>query len=98
MAEQEPLKSMTVMIAGRSYPVKVDPGDEEQMEAIVREINEKFTDFQLTYLQKDQQDCLAMTLLTYAVDFHKLNENPRKLSTAVAAKVDSIQKMIDEIL
>jgi cell division protein ZapA len=90
------LISMNIMIAGRSYPLRVKGGDQESIKVVVDEINEKIKDFQLTYINKDKQDCLAMALLTYAVDFHK-SEN-EQLSESIAKKVERLEAMIDNVL
>ena len=63
--------NITVLIAGRPYPLKIKEGDEPIIRRIVKEVNDKITLFQNTYPRKDRQDHLSMALLTYAVDAHK---------------------------
>ncbi len=63
--------NMTVMIAGRSYPLKVHAADEDVIREIVTELNDKIERFKNTYRNKDKQDLLAMALLTIGVDLHK---------------------------
>ena len=63
------------MIAGRSYPVKVTEDEEGLVRKVVQEINEKIKKFQVTYQQRDKQDCLSMALLTYAVEYFKKRNN-----------------------
>ena len=60
---QEHLKSVNVSIAGRTYPLKVQDGEEVEILSIAREINEKVHSYQLTFERNDRQDSLAMTLL-----------------------------------
>lgn len=94
---EEPLKSMQVMIAGRTYPLKVKEQDMDAIKHVVEEINEKIKDFQLTYINKDKQDCLAMALLTYAVELHKVKlyeTTPHQISR----KVDHLENLIENIL
>lgn len=55
-----------VVIAGRPYPLRVAARDEEGLRLLVSEINDRFNDFQVKYNDRDKQDCLVMTLLTYA--------------------------------
>jgi len=55
-----------VVVAGRPYPLRVEARDEEGVRALVDEINERFNDFQVKFSDRDTQDCLVMTLLTYA--------------------------------
>ena len=69
------LTNITVLIAGRPYPLKIKPGDEQTIRTIVKNVNEKVNQFQKTYSKKDKQDCLSMALLTYAVDLHKAKSN-----------------------
>ena len=59
-------KSITVVIAGRPYPLRIQPREEDGLRALVQEINQRFNDFQIKYSDRDKQDCLVMTLLTYA--------------------------------
>jgi hypothetical protein len=64
--------NITVLIGGRPYSLSVKTREEHLIRKTVKEINDKVNEFQLTYSQRDKQDCLSMTLLTYAVD--ELNE------------------------
>jgi len=94
---EDETKSMTVNIAGRSYPLRVKEKDKLSIQQVVDDINEKVKDFQLTYINKDKQDCLAMALLTYAVDYNKIklsNDVPDQLNQ----KIDHLESMIDDIL
>ena len=63
--------NITVLIAGRPYPLKIKEGDEAIIRRIVKEVNDKITLFQNTYPRKERQDHIAMVLLMYAVDAHK---------------------------
>ena len=69
------MKSIEVMIAGRSFPLKVTAEEEATVLQVAEEINEKVINLQNTYLQKDKQDCLSMALLTYALESAKLKND-----------------------
>ena len=71
MTTMDGTTNITVLIAGRPYPLKIKEGDEPIIRRIVKEVNDKITLFQNTYPRKDRQDHLTMVLLTYAVDAHK---------------------------
>lgn len=95
-------KSITVLIAGRPYPLKIKAEDEASIRKIVKEVNEKINRFQLTYKNKDKQDCLSMTVLTYAVDLHKANlqqsvqvEHPE---AALSDKLSQLESLLDKLL
>ncbi|MBL7816678.1 MAG: cell division protein ZapA [Saprospiraceae bacterium] len=63
--------NITVIIAGRPFPLRIKEGDEPIIRRIVKEVNDKIALFQNTYPRKDRQDWLSMALLTCAVDLHK---------------------------
>ncbi len=67
-------KNITITLAGRPYPLKIKTGDEDSIRRIVKGLNEKINNFQIAYTSKDKQDCISMTLLTVAVEFHKLQK------------------------
>jgi len=100
MDDQE-LKSTSVMIAGRSYPLKIQSSDEAKIRDIVKEVNEKVMAFSTTYTKKDKQDCMAMVLLTYAVDLHKLQKEENSglaASEEVTDKMQGIESLLDNLL
>lgn len=88
--------NITVMIAGRSYPLKIKVGDEASIREIVKEVNEKINRFQLTYSNRDKQDCLSMALFTYAVDLHKSRQaaNQKELTS----KIVDIDNLLNSLL
>ena len=97
--EGQETKQITVLIAGRPYPLKVKEGDEPTIRRIVKEVNEKINRFQLTYTNKDKQDCLSMAILTYAVDLHKAQQNhTSNSSNGVDDKLSQINALLDHLL
>ena len=91
---------LTVTIAGRPYPLKIKTSDEPVIRRIVKEVNEKVTKFQLTYPNREKQDCLAMALLAYAVDLHKASSQPTSAtpSAELSEKLTHLEKLLDEAL
>ena len=75
-------KSITVSIAGRQYPVRVSSDEEGLVRDVVTDINAKIKDFQLRYSGKDRQDCMAMIMMTYAVELEKLQKQNRADSSS----------------
>ena len=107
--DEKELKNIKVLIAGRPYPLKVEQAEEEAIRQIVKEVNDKVTDFQMAYNKKDKQDCLSMALLTYAVDLHKWRTGILQLDSAtlnsqdsqadaVSSKLEQIDQLLDELL
>ncbi len=107
--EENGMMNITVLIAGRPYPLKIKDGEEETIRKIVKDVNEKINQFQLTYNKKDKQDCLSMALLTYAVDLNKAqngefngpetsNENPQPDNKDLSDKIHQIDGLLDRLL
>jgi len=95
--EGQSTKNITVLIAGRPYPLKVKLEDEPVIRKIVKELNEKINRFQLNYTNKDKQDCLSMTLLTYAVDLHKAKQSVHQ-ENSISSKLSDIEILLDSLL
>ena len=89
-------KGISVIIAGRSFPIRVSPEDVEDVKRIVDEINEKVQHFRSTYSRKDKQDVLSMALLTYAVDYHKLLQS--KDDKVIDDKLNQLNLILDNLL
>lgn len=85
--------NITVLIGGRPYPLTVEAKDEPLIRRVVKEINEKINEFQLTYKQSDKQDCLTMALLTYAVDLAKVKQG--NLDPYATEKILKLEQIID---
>ncbi|MEM1321967.1 MAG: cell division protein ZapA [Bacteroidota bacterium] len=97
--EDKDIQTITVLIAGRPYPLKINAGDEPAIRQIVKEVNEKINEFQLTYNNKDKQDCLSMALLTYAVDLHKTEkEGTTTPDSALSDKVKQLDDYLNQLL
>lgn len=52
-----------VVIANRTYPLKIYKNDEEKILSIVKSVNHKIEQLKLAYDAKDNQDFLAMCIL-----------------------------------
>lgn len=92
-------KHITVLIGGRPYPLKIKAGDEPIIRKIVKEVNDKVNRFQLTYTNKDKQDCLAMAVLTYAVDLFKAEQSVTdKVDPSISTKLTELDELLDELL
>jgi cell division protein ZapA len=98
--------NITVLIAGRPYPLKIKEGDEPIIRRIVKEVNDKITLFQNTYPRKDRQDWLSMAILTFAVDLHKLQATPPKTQnvaqpvpdTQLAERLSQLDSLLTDVL
>lgn len=58
--------SIKVVLAGRTYPLTINEGEEEKVCTAVESINRNIKMLQDNYAVKDMQDLLAMTALQLA--------------------------------
>lgn len=94
MDENTDLISAKIEIAGRLYPIKAKEAELEGIRAVANEVNEKVRSFQRAYPSKDKQDCLAMALLTYAVDRSMPADEEPKLRDQLA----KAHKLLDSLI
>jgi cell division protein ZapA (FtsZ GTPase activity inhibitor) len=90
---EEGMITITVWLAGRSYRLKIKPDEESAVRKAVKLADDNVNEMRRQYAGKDDQDFIAMTLLTYAADtaidlFNNplLNDELSKLS----AKLDKL--------
>lgn len=69
--QEDDLKSVKLVIAGRTFPIKVTSLEEATVKQLEEEINLKISEFQSMYPSRDKLDCVIMTLLTYTYDQQK---------------------------
>lgn len=84
---------VNILIADRSYRLKIDSSDEEIVRKTMRTINEKIVEFKTNFAGKDMQDYVAMVLLWYATE-------QQKPTSAEVATVDDKEKLrkLEDIL
>ena len=81
------------MLAGRSFPLKVEAHKEAAIQKVVKDLNTKINKFQIDYTSANKEDILSMVLLTYAVELQELTSGQTDLS----AFNDDLTE-VDEIL
>lgn len=90
---------LILVIAGRPYPLRVASQDEAGLRTIVQEINDRFNDFQIKYSDRDTQDCLVMTLLTYADELRiARNLADTSLEGEFAGRLQALNTLVDGML
>lgn len=96
MAEQErELKKLTIVIAGRSFPVKVNKDEELILPVIEKTLNDQIRQMQLSYADRDMQDCLTMVLLTQAISAQSKEPS---IIPDVSNKIDKLNLEIESSL
>lgn len=87
---------MNIVIANRSYPLIINSGEQERVTRVVKELNDRISDFKLRYTDKDPQDHLAMALLTVFNELDKM----RNTSTEQQAvkRLDEVEGLLSELM
>lgn len=62
------LIAATILIADRSYRIKLNPKDEEVVRRTVKIINDKVIEYKTQFAGKDMQDYIAMVLIWLATE------------------------------
>lgn len=96
MTEQEKnTNRISVVIAGRSYPVKATEAEARLIPIIEKKINDQIMRIQMSYKDLDMQDYLSMVLLTNAMS----NNNVEASDTdAISDKMDQLNSLIESSL
>jgi len=96
MAELVPIN---IVIADRTYRVKVSPSDEERVLKSAALVNEKILAFKNQFAGKDLQDYIAMVLIWFVSEQSNPNEHPiiwEDLSQKLADLNDLVDQMLAE--
>lgn len=67
----QPLIPINIVVADRSYRLKIQPEDEEMVRGTVKKLNEKIVDYKTNFAGKDMQDYVSMVLLWFATEQQK---------------------------
>ena len=89
----KPLIPINIIVADRSYRLKIEAEDEEMVRKTIKTINEKIVDYKTNFAGKDMQDYVAMVLLWYATE-------QQKPTPEMASQTESQEKLnkLEELL
>lgn len=91
MADQ--LIPVNIVIADRSYRLRIEPKDEEIVRKTLKLINEKIVEFKTSFSGKDMQDYVAMVLLWFATEQQK----PGTVGAMQSEEIEQLNK-IEQLL
>lgn len=97
MKEKDELIPLNLLIADRTYRVKVNPQDEEVVRKTVKTINDKILEFKTMFAGKDIQDYIAMVLVWFATEQNAAISNQVNLDN-VSSRLQTLEKIIDSAL
>lgn len=90
----EVLIPLNLVIADRTYRVKINPKDEEVVRKTAKTINDKLIEFKTAFAGKDMQDYIAMVLVWFATEQNAAISNEVNLDN-VTSRLNTLEKMID---
>ncbi len=86
--------SISVWLAGRSYRIRIKPEEESAVRKAVKIADQKITEMRHHYAGKDDQDFMAMCLLTYAADTAIESFN----NPLLQEELNKLTKKIDKVI
>ena len=86
------LKSIRLNIAGKFVPLSAHPSEEEMIQKVAKDLNERINKFQIDYQLKDKMDGVIMLLLTFAID------NAKSDSLKTNANVEDLLTKIEQLV
>ncbi len=90
--------SITVTIANRNYPLKINLEEKAWILKAVDVINARIKELEMTYGVKDKQDYLAMCALQSVVEGLKHEGNSIKGVENLDQKIDTLDELLDGFL
>jgi cell division protein ZapA len=93
----EELIPVNIVIADRTYRLKIEPADEEMVRKTSSLINDKITEFKTNFAGKDMQDYVSMALLWFATEQTQSGNLLVKWGE-LAQQINSLEKSIDKAL
>lgn len=91
------LITANIVIADRSYRLKIESEEEEVVRKTVKLINEKILEFKTNFAGKDMQDYVSMALLWFATEQNKSGTEMITLSET-AQKLTALEQHLDKLL
>ena len=90
--------SITLNIANRVYPMKINRDDEENIRKSVKKIEERIKFYEKNYAINDNQDLLAMCLIEVATKLESVSDNSSKDNQDIVVKLANIETLLSEII
>lgn len=90
--------SVQVLIAERTYPIKIDTKDAGIVREAARLLQEKLVQVQQMYAVKDKQDYLAMSALLNLVDILKEKSEHDQQFAALETQLAEIESQVQSLL
>ena len=91
----EELIAINLLLADRTYRVRVEPKDEEVVRKTIKLINDKIIEFKTQFAGKDMQDYIGMVILWYAT---QQSGGSLPAVNEISARLDKMELLLDSAL
>lgn len=88
---------VTIVIADRTYRLRINPKDEEVLRKTVKTINDKVIEYKTHFAGKDMQDYIAMVLIWLATE-QNAGISQQVAEDNLANELAGIEKLLDNEL
>lgn len=88
---------LNLLIADRTYRLKVAAKDEEVVRKTAKTINDKLLEYKTQFAGKDMQDYLAMVLVWFATE-QSAGISQQMHSENISERLQSLEKLIESSL
>jgi hypothetical protein len=85
---------LNLLIADRTYRIKVAPKDEEVVRKTAKTINDKLLEYKTQFAGKDMQDYLAMVLVWFATE-QNAGISQQMQTEHINERLQNLEKLID---
>ena len=97
MSQQERVHR-EVVIANRTYPLKIFKQDEEKILSIVKSVNHRIEQLKSAYDAKDNQDYLAMCILQLYAQQNSQNTDSPVSDITIEPEIEKIEGLLHTAL
>ncbi|OWY25282.1 cell division protein ZapA [Sphingobacteriales bacterium UPWRP_1] len=98
LMEHQREKDIKIIIADRTYRIKVLPEDEERVNLAAKIIKHRMREMQDMYGAKDKYDYLAMAALTICVDLLEKQEQIEKDNQETGNKLTQLDEILADFI
>jgi hypothetical protein len=88
---------LNIVLGDRTYRIKINPADEQEVRRTLKTINDKIIEFKTHFSGKDMQDYIAMVLLWFATLPAGL-DNHTQLNAILKESLQKIEHQLDKVL
>jgi Cell division protein ZapA len=97
MQAMSELIPVNVVIADRSYRLRIHPKDEEVLRKTVKTITERLIEYKTQFAGKDMQDYVAMVLLWFATEQNATTSQQLEKDN-LTGQLEGLERLLDQSL